>query len=132
VDDDRLAAGARLVVDPGLDAAGVLQAGAAALVQRVGDDAGLDDAGPGAGEGNDLPGQVRFVDADEAEADGVVTGIGVVELEDDRFPSLIGVGAGDPRRRSGGGARASVPGGSGVPGVYPRAGLGPAGGLGEG
>jgi hypothetical protein len=73
------------VVDPGLDVAVILLGCPACFVERIGDAIWPDDAVGGVGERMVFLGPARSVDAYEAEALGVMAGVGVMDVEIDEY-----------------------------------------------
>jgi hypothetical protein len=73
------------VIDPGLDVTVILLGRPACFVERVGDAIWPDDAIGRAGERVGFLGPARSIDADKAEAFGVIAWIGVMDVEIDEY-----------------------------------------------
>jgi hypothetical protein len=89
MDDYGRAAVSRRVVDPGLDITGILLGCSACFVERIGDAIWPDDAVGRAGERMVFLGPARSVNADEPETLGVISWIGVLDVEIDQFALRI-------------------------------------------
>src|SRR6266849_2183696 len=89
MDHHGLAARPGGVVDPGLDLGGVLLRGPALQVERIGDAVRGGDAAAGTGERIGFRDRVEAIDADEPETLGVITWVGVMDVQVDPDALLV-------------------------------------------